>query len=97
VRDDFRDLRRLFPTQTAFIVAQCFNEETALQVTSRLCFLALNGDDPPKKFWFFIDESQGLDPRACTMSAYDLATGFGMEPRDFLIGTYKNVPSRRAA
>ena len=57
------------------VMAECFNEETALQVTSRLCFLALNGDDPATSFWYFVDKLRGEDPKKlCVLSASDLAT-----------------------
>jgi hypothetical protein len=88
----FPDLNSVYRRALA-VVAQRFNEETALQLTSRLCFLALNGDDPPANFWYFIDELGREDPkRLCALSASDLAIRLGMEPRGFLIETYKTLP-----
>jgi hypothetical protein len=49
-------------------MTQNFDEDVALHVTPRFCFLALNGDHPPKNFWHFIDRLRGEDPaRLCDL------------------------------
>ena len=93
-----RYLQRCFPDPNSVyrrvlsVVADRFGDETALQTTSRLCFLALNGDDPAGNFWYFIEQLQGEDPsKLCTLSAWDLSTRFEMDPLGFLIEQYKNL------
>jgi hypothetical protein len=93
-----RYLEMCFPPDSVYrraltVMAKYFDEETALQVTSRVCFLALNGDDPANNFWHFIDKLSGEDPKKlCALSASDLATKLGMAPPGYLIDTYKTLP-----
>ena len=75
------------------IVRDRFGEDAALDLTSRLCFLALNGDTPAKNFWFFVEalKDLGTPSDVSRISAWDLALGFGMNPEQSFVCRYKSL------
>jgi hypothetical protein len=77
------------------LVAHEFDLETALSLTSRLCFLALNGDVPAENFWYFLRRvSSSQKKTAKEMNALDLAELVRLDPRQFLVANYAMVMAK---
>lgn len=91
-------LRKFFPYEDSTyrrainIVIQNFGIESALELTPRLCFLALNGDNPGRNFQFFIRRLNELTIIGLpNLKALDLCTIFEMDPADSLLRKYREL------
>lgn len=75
------------------VVNKEFGGEAALNLTPRLCFIALNGDDPPAGFWHMVDVLRHIHiPEIFSLSAWDLAEFFGMDTEGILLKQFKLIP-----
>jgi hypothetical protein len=71
------------------VVISKFGPEIALETTSRLCFLALNGDTPAQSFSIFLRRLGDANRASIKyMSAADLAALFSLDPRASLLSNY---------
>jgi len=69
------------------IVRSTFDNETALESTSRLCFLALNGDNPPDSFWTILEILQSHG-KPSSLSAIDMMRMAGMDYKTSLLAQH---------
>jgi hypothetical protein len=77
------------------VVVREFDLETALCLTSRLCFLALNGDIPAANFWQFLRRvSSSHRKTAKAMTALELAEFVRLDPRQSLLANYPLVMAK---
>lgn len=72
------------------IIRTTFDDQTAFESTSRICFLSLNGDSPPNSFWTIIGELRRCeDP--WRLSAIDICKRVGLDYKATLIAQHHYI------
>jgi hypothetical protein len=77
------------------IIRTTFNDLTAFESTSRICFLALNGDNPPQSFWTIIQALQ-THRKPWQISAIEMARFARIDYRASLLAQHYRVNQRQS-
>lgn len=73
------------------IITSTFGQKAGFDLTPRLCYIALNGDNPAKNFWTMVDTlASDYCENASNLSACKILKGFGMDIHSSLLAEIEN-------
>jgi hypothetical protein len=73
------------------VVREKAGERASFDLTPKLCFLALNGDDPGLNFWTFLDGVR-RQRDACDVDACTICERFDMAPEGLMVANLSALP-----